>query len=79
MFYTYILKEVDQNHFYVGSTNNLERRIEEHKQSKNRSTQGRNWELYCYFVFKKEYIARNFEIYLKSGSGRAFSKKHFQV
>jgi putative endonuclease len=78
MFYTYILKEIGKKHFYVGSTNNLKNRITEHKQGKNISTRGREWKIYCYFVFNKEKIARNFETYLKTGSGRAFAKKHFE-
>jgi len=32
--------------------------------------------LRCYFAFKDKYIAFKFEKYLKSGSGRAFIKKH---
>ena len=33
--------------------------------------------LYAYFAFRNKHIAYRFEKYLKSGSGRAFSKKHF--
>ena len=32
--------------------------------------------LHCYFAFEDKYTAYNFEKYLKSGSGRAFLKKH---
>ena len=78
MYYTYILKEINKNHFYIGSTKNLKRRFKEHYKNFNVSTRGRKWELYCYFAFKKEIICRNFEKYLKSGSGRSFSKKHFE-
>ena len=77
MFYTYILKQKDINHFYIGYTNNLKRRIEEHKSSETISTQGRLWNLYCYFVFPTKKLAEDFERYLKTGSGRAFSKRHF--
>ncbi len=34
-------------------------------------------ELVNYFAFKDKYKAFEFEKYLKSGSGRAFIKKHF--
>jgi putative endonuclease len=34
-------------------------------------------ELTTYIAFKNKYTAFTFEKYLKSGSGRAFLKKHF--
>jgi putative endonuclease len=37
------------------------------------------WGLLAYFAFKSEAIASAFERYLKSGSGRAFVKRHFRV
>lgn len=77
MFYTYILKQQGIEHFYVGSTHNLERRLQEHLAGLNISTRGRKWEIYCYFAFSNEVTCRNFEAYLKTGSGRAFAKKHF--
>ncbi len=78
MFYTYILKEKNKNHFYVGSTNNLKRRLEEHGIGINISTKNSCWQVYCYFAFLNEKVARKFEKYLKTGSGRAFSKRHFE-
>jgi len=77
MYFVYVLKEVKKEHFYTGSTNNLSKRLKEHNENSCRSTAGRNWELFCYFAFKSEKTARNFEKYLKTGSGRAFSKNHF--
>lgn len=78
MYYVYILKEVDKDHYYTGSTNNLKRRLNEHHRNLNISTRGRKWELHCYFTLKERVVCSNFEKYLKSGSGRAFSKKHFK-
>jgi predicted GIY-YIG superfamily endonuclease len=78
MYYTYVLKQVGGRHYYVGSTNDLQRRLKEHKDNLNRSTRSRRWELYCYFAFRREDLARSFEEYLKGGSGRSFSKKHFE-
>jgi putative endonuclease len=37
----------------------------------------RPWRLRIYFAFSDEARALAFEKYLKSGSGRAFAKKHF--
>ncbi|MFA4873158.1 MAG: GIY-YIG nuclease family protein [Patescibacteria group bacterium] len=78
MFYTYILKEKQKHHFYVGSSNDLNERLQEHAQGLTRSTRGRVWNLYCYFAFPSETLARKFEQYLKTGSGRAFAKRHFE-
>ncbi|MFC1721479.1 GIY-YIG nuclease family protein [Patescibacteria group bacterium] len=77
MYYVYILRMMDGKHFYVGSTNSLKKRLHEHFAGESISTRGRMWKLNCYFSFRKEVTARNFEKYLKSGSGRTFSKRHF--
>jgi len=37
----------------------------------------RPWRVRTYVAFTKEKLAIAFEKYLKSGSGRAFAKKHF--
>ncbi len=73
MYYVYILKEKGQKHFYVGSTNNLKRRLKEHFKDKS------SYFLYSYFALPFPELARNFEKYLKTGSGRAFIKKHFSI
>ncbi len=73
MYYVYILKRKGCEHFYVGSTNNLKRRLGEHSKDKP------HYSLYSYFVLPFSDLARNFEKYLKTGSGRAFIKKHFSV
>jgi putative endonuclease len=45
---------------------------------KTRSTiHGRPWRLASYFAFADEIKARNFERYLKSGSGKTFANRHF--
>ena len=78
MYYVYVLREEKRHHFYIGFTNDLNRRLVEHKSGQNISTHGRFWKLYCYFVFSNKEIAQKFEKYLKSGSGRSFTKKHFE-
>jgi putative endonuclease len=75
MFYVYSLKCCDG--FYIGCTNNLKERIERHSNGHVPATAKRQpVELEFYFVIKDKYKAFNFEKYLKSGSGRAFIKKH---
>jgi putative endonuclease len=77
MWYVYILK-CSNERYYVGCANNLKDRLERHQKGYVPATKERRpIELDCYFALKNKYTAFNFEKYLKSGSGRAFLKKHF--
>ena len=63
---------------YTGITSDVRARLQWH----NRSTRGygvryRPWSLVVSIEFPEEAAARRFERYLKSGSGRAFAKRHF--
>ncbi|HCC59697.1 MAG: hypothetical protein A2402_02870 [Candidatus Staskawiczbacteria bacterium RIFOXYC1_FULL_37_43] len=63
--------------FYVGCTNNLKDRINRHTKGQVDATKDRlPVELDFYIAFSNQYKAFEFEKYLKSGSGRAFIKKH---
>ncbi len=76
MYYVYILKCSDGTE-YVGCTNNLEDRIDRHQKGYNIATKNRlPIRIICYTVFEDRYKAFEFEKYLKTGSGRAFMKKH---
>ena len=76
MFYVYILVCKDKR-TYVGCTNNLKDRLQRHNNGYIEATKNRlPVKLINYFTFDKETTAFNFEKYLKSGSGRAFIKKH---
>ncbi|MEK9147218.1 MAG: GIY-YIG nuclease family protein [Patescibacteria group bacterium] len=76
MYYVYVLVCSDGK-TYVGCTDDLKDRIERHKNGYVPATRSlRPIELVTYFAFKDKYKAFNFEKYLKSGSGRAFLKKH---
>ena len=76
MFYTYILLSSKFHKFYFGSTNNLKERLKLHNNDQVKSTKGgKPWELIWYGAFKTEKEARNFELYLKSGSGKTFAYK----
>ena len=75
MWYVYILKMAD-GEYYVGSTNDLKRRIEEHATGQEVSTK---WRLpvilEAYIAVKLEKTSRNLEKYLKTSSGKATMKK----
>lgn len=77
MYYVYLLLCKDSK-TYVGCTSDLKERIQYHKSGRVPATKGRlPVELINYFAFKEKGKAFLFEKYLKSGSGRAFLKKHF--
>ena len=77
MHFVYSLESDDQKHWYVGLTDDLDRRMAEHNSGKSSHTSkfGR-WKLKTYTAFQDRNRAETFERYLKSHSGRAFTKKH---
>jgi putative endonuclease len=76
MEYTYILKCADGT-YYTGHTQNLDERLRRHMKRENTYTKYRlPVELIFYAAFSDKYKAIEFERYLKSGSGRAFAKRH---
>ncbi len=77
MHIVYILRsERYHERLYIGSTKDLEKRIEEHNNEASRYSKIYSpWRLETYIVFKNKVQAENFEKYLKSGSGFAFLKK----
>jgi len=76
MHYVYILLCSDGKP-YIGCTNDLKDRMKRHYAENVLATTKRlPVKLLTYFAFQNKYTAYNFEKYLKSGSGRAFIKKH---
>ena len=76
MEYTYILKCADGT-YYTGHTQDLEERLRRHNKGENTYTRYRlPVELVFCAAFSDKYKAIAFEKYLKSGSGRAFAKRH---
>lgn len=77
--FVYGLRSVaDANRYYVGVTSDVPRRIEWHNAGRCPHTaKGKPWELVVSIEFTDEQRALAFEKYLKSGSGRAFARRHF--
>jgi predicted GIY-YIG superfamily endonuclease len=75
----YIIRSnTDPSRHYTGLTSDVEARLEWHNHGPNGSTiAGRPWSLVVKIELPTERLARRFEQYLKSGSGRAFVKRHF--
>jgi putative endonuclease len=78
MKYVYILEGLDSGHFYVGVTEDLRARLAKHNAGEvSHTSKYGPWRIRTYIAFSDEQRAIAFEKYLKSGSGRAFAKKHF--
>jgi len=78
MYYVYILKSKKDGSKYVGSTSNLRERVKQHNSNQSRYTSSKTpYELIWYSAFLDKKKAMDFEKYLKSSSGFAFSNKRF--
>jgi putative endonuclease len=75
----YILRsDVDPARHYVGITNDVAARLGWHNEGPSGHTvRHRPWSLVVSMEFADAQSAIRFEKYLKSGSGRAFAKRHF--
>ncbi len=80
MFYVYVLKSSKDEELYIGSSNDLKRRLAEHQNGKSFSTQFRRpFELIYYEAYKKEKDARDREHALKfRGNARRFLKERMK-
>jgi putative endonuclease len=76
MWYVYILRSTIDKNLYVGSTNNIRRRLNEHNSGEVDSTNGRiPFSLEAYIAVKDRARAIELEQYFKTGSGRAMFQK----
>lgn len=76
----YVLRSLaDPERHYVGITSDVERRLDWHNHGPSGQTvRGRPWSVSVAITFAEQETALGFERYLKSGSGRAFAKRHFE-
>ena len=77
--FVYVLRsDSDSTHYYVGITSDVDRRLEWHNSGPSGQTiRHRPWRVIVVVELADEQTALRFERYLKSGSGRAFAKRHF--
>lgn len=80
MKYVYFIQSRNfQDRYYTGITDNVDSQGKEHNKGKSVHTNKfKQWKLIIYMAFEDENTAFAFEKYLKSGSGRAFARKHFR-
>lgn len=77
--FDYILFSPVSKQFYIGMTEDVEKRIKEHNTGKTKSTKGlRPWKLVHFEVADDRISARKREVYLKSGVGREWIRKRFK-
>jgi len=77
-YYVYILQSADGSRFYVGLTQNLTERLRKHNAGEVPHTaKFKPWLIKTAIAFRDRHRGAAFEHYLKSGSGRAFARKHF--
>ncbi len=75
MWYVYFL-QLGNGDVYVGSTNDLRRRVTSHEQGQVASTKAHlPVVLKSYVAVRTKGTARQLEAYFKSGSGKAFANK----
>ena len=75
----YVLRSASNpRRHYVGLTTDVAERLEWHNAGQNEHTaRGRPWHVIVSVEFRSAEAAGRFERYLKTGSGRAFAKRHF--
>lgn len=78
MTYVYLLAtQSAPSRHYIGKTSNLKQRLSDHNAGRSHHTAAsRPWRLVTYHAFSDPWKARDFESYLKSGSGRTFAFRH---
>ena len=76
--YVYTLESLSNpSQIYTGQTQNLKQRLKEHNSGNVQHTSKFiPWQIRSATAFKSRERALAFERYLKSGSGRAFLKRH---
>jgi putative endonuclease len=78
MLFVYLLRsQKTPNRVYVGLCGNMKNRLLEHNAGECKTTaEARPWAVDVVVYFRDKKKAHAFERYLKTGSGRAFSKRH---
>ena len=79
MYYTYVLKSEKDNNFYVGYTQNLKLRFEQHEKGLVGSTKNRRpLQLIYYEACLNQEDATRREKYFKTYNGRIFIKRRLK-
>ncbi|MEO8087352.1 MAG: GIY-YIG nuclease family protein [Bacteroidota bacterium] len=80
MYYVYVIYSEIVGNYYIGHTNNLNRRIEEHNNRKDRYTSNKGrWKLVYFEEFETRSEAMKREKFFKTGKGREYWKINLVV
>ena len=78
-YYVYVIKSLRQNWIYVGMTEDIERRLEQHNRGWNVSTKSHApFRLIFSETYSDNLGARKREKYLKSAAGKRFIRKYIE-
>ena len=79
MYVTYILYSKSIDRFYIGSTNNLDRRLSEHNRKKGKYTdRGIPWEIVYLEKFETNTLTRKRELEIKKKKSRIYIESLIQ-
>lgn len=77
--YVYVLRSLKDNRFYVGMSQDVDKRLKEHNTGKTKSTKGfRPWEIILIEEYPDRTTARKREKYLKTGYGKQWLKSKYK-
>jgi putative endonuclease len=81
MHYVYVLRSTSHpTRYYVGETTNVEQRLKQHNQGNSTySKRYAPWYIESFVGFRDTKLAKEFELYLKSGSGKTFLRRRLMV
>jgi len=75
-YYVYIIESIKNNVLYIGFTNNLKNRLQEHNRGLNFSTKTQKpWRLIHFEAYLNEEDAKRREGYLKTNQGSRLLKR----
>ena len=77
-YYTYIIESITNQRWYIGHTNDIDRRLSEHNSGQNKSTKGKGpWKLIFLKRFDSNLDANRFELRLKRFRNKKFIKTEY--
>ena len=78
MYFVYILQSLDSNHFYIGASRDVRKRLREHNNGSSKSTKPyRPWDIIYTEKFNSKEEAMKREYYLKTPKGYLEKKRIF--